>query len=358
MAARGKAQKARKSRDRKLASAINQVSEFLSSRVSKVKANKSKYLRKALGLLVVALIVSAAWSSIEEFLHEDNITSLVESFGAFGPLALGLIQVLQVIVAVIPGDFLIVVAGKVYGFVGGFWLNMVSTVIACLAAFFIARWSGRTVVEKLVPAKVLDKWMKVVDEKGSVIFVVTFLVPVFPADAMNFVAGLSQISPKKFLLVSIIGRMPKIFLMTLVSSGLQLSPMTWLVIGLVLLASVLLYSVYRRKKKKKTLALAQNGKELAMNEEKDGMENEIGQNSAQKVERSELVAKAAWAALMLLVSIGLILGASAGNMALSLVWPVLLLPILSAVKALCVVVCRVAGSPTNSASAESVQGVM
>jgi uncharacterized membrane protein YdjX (TVP38/TMEM64 family) len=337
MAEAGKTQNKSRSRDRKLASAINRVSEFLGQRISKVKANKSKYLRKALGLLVVALIVSAAWSSIEEFLQEDNITSLVESFGAFGPLALGLIQVLQVIVAVIPGDFLIVVAGKVYGFVGGFWLNMVSTVIACLAAFFIARWSGRTVVEKMVPAKVLDKWMKVVDEKGSVIFVVTFLVPVFPADAMNFVAGLSQI---------------------LVSSGLQLSPMTWLVMGLVVLASVLLYSVCRNKKRKKMLALAQNGKELAMNEEKNGMESEVGQNLAQNVERSELVAKAAWAALMLLVSIGLILGAKAGNMALSLVWPVLVLPILSAVKALCVLLCRVGGSPVESASAEGVQVVM
>jgi hypothetical protein len=95
-----------------------------------------------------------------------------------------------------------------------------------------------------------------------------------------------------------------------------------------------------------------------MNEEKDGMENEIGQNLAQNVERSELVAKAAWAALMLLVSIGLILGAKAGNMALSLVWPVLVLPILSAVKALCVLLCRVAGSPVESASAEGVQVVM
>lgn len=354
MAEAGKSQKNKRPRDRKLASAINGVSEFLSRRVSKVKANKSKYLRKALVLLVAALIVSAAWSSIKDFLQADNITRMVEELGAFGPLALALFQILQVIVAVIPGDFLIVVAGKVYGFAGGFWINMVSTVIACFVAFFIARWSGRKVVERLVPAKVLDKWMKMVDEKGSVIFVITFLVPVFPADAMNFVAGLSQISPKKFFLVSVIGRMPKIFLMTLVSSGLQLSPLTWLLIGLVLLASLLLYSVYRSKKKRLVQAQARDGKELAMNEEKYGMESE----GSQRVERSELVVKAAWATLMFLVSIALLLGAKAGNMALSLVWPVLLLPILSAVKTLCVVVCQAAGGPAKSASAEIVQEVM
>lgn len=355
MAKAGKTQKRNRPGDRKLSSAMSQVSEFLARNLSKVKENKSKYLRKALVLLVVALVVSAAWGSIEEFLQEDNITSMVESFGAFGPLALGLIQILQVIVAVIPGDFLIVVAGKVYGFAGGFWLNMVSTVIACFVAFFIARWSGRQVVERMVPPQVLDKWMKVVDEKGSAIFVVTFLVPVFPADAMNFVAGLSQISPKKFFLVSVIGRMPKIFLMTLISSGIQLSPLSWLVIGLVVLASVLLYLVYRSRKVRKMQALVQSGKELAMNEQMNEMESKV---LSQKVEGSELVAKAAWAGLMILVSLALIAGSKAGNMALSLVWPVLLLPILSAVKALCVLVCRVAHTQESSPSAKSTQGAM
>jgi uncharacterized membrane protein YdjX (TVP38/TMEM64 family) len=331
-------QEMRRPRDRKLESAINRVSEVVQSALSKVKDNKRKYLRKALVLLVAALIISAAWSSISDFLQMENITRIVQDLGVFGPVLLGLIQILQVIVAVIPGDFLIVVAGKVYGFTGGFWLNMVSTIIACFVAFFIARWAGRKVVERMVPAKVLDKWMNVVDEKGSVFFVISFLIPVFPADAMNFVAGLSQISPKKFFLVSVIGRMPKIFLMTLLSSGLQLSPITWMVIGLALVAGLLMYLVYRNRKKRKLLAQYSEGKELAMNEDKCGLKNEV----SQKVEGSELAAKAAGAALVLLVSIGLMFGARAGNMALSLVWPVLLLPVLSAIKTLCTLLCQLA----------------
>jgi uncharacterized membrane protein YdjX (TVP38/TMEM64 family) len=335
----------RRPRDRQLASAINRVSELVKNAISKVKENKSKFLRKALVLLVAALIVSAAWGSIKDFLQMENITRIVKETGVFGPILLGLIQVIQVIVAVIPGDFLIIVAGKVYGFVGGFWINMVSTLIACFVAFFIARWAGRKVVERMIPAKVLDKWMKVVDEKGSIFFVISFLVPVFPADAMNFVAGLSQITPKKFLLVSIIGRLPKIFLMTLLSSGLKLSPMVWLAIGLALVAGVIVYLIYRNRKKRMVLAQYPNGKELAMNEEKHGLEDE----GSQKVEGSEFAAKAAVAVLVLLVTIALILEAQAGNMVLSLVWPVLLLPLLSALKSLCTVLCRFASLSANPA---------
>jgi uncharacterized membrane protein YdjX (TVP38/TMEM64 family) len=328
-------QELRGPRDRKLASAINAVSGLIESAVSKVKENKSKWLRRAIVLLVAVLVISTAWSSIKDFLQMENITRMVEEIGVFGPILLALIQVLQVIVAVIPGDFLIVVAGKVYGFAGGFSINLVSTLIACFVAFFIARLSGRKVVERMVPAKVLDKWMDVVDEKGSVFFVISFLVPVFPADAMNFVAGLSQISPKKFFLVCVIGRLPKIFLGTLLGSGLQLSPIVWLAIGLMLVAGVIVYLVYRNRKRK-VLAQYQDRKELAMNEDKCGLENEI----SHKVEGSELAAKAAVATLVLLVSVALIFGAKAGNMALSLVWPVLLLPILSAIKTLCVLLCR------------------
>ena len=91
-----------------------------------------------------------------------------------------------------------------------------------------------------------------------------------------------------------------------------------------------------------------------MNEELYAMESD----RSQKVERGELAAKASGAILMLLVSIGLMLGAKAGNMALSLVWPVLLLPILSSVKTLGVVLCRVTGCNDESAPVESVQGVM
>lgn len=102
-------------------------------------------------------------------------------------------------------------------------------------------------------------------------------------------------------------------------------------------------------------ALVQSGKELAMNEQMNEMESKV---LSQKVEGSELVAKAAWAGLMILVSLALIAGSKAGNMALSLVWPVLLLPILSAVKALCVLVCRVAHTQESSPSAKSTQGAM
>ena len=76
----------------------------------------------------------------------------------------------------------------------------------------------------------------------------------------------------------------------------------------------------------------------------DGEKKELENRGSQKLDVSEFAAKFAGAVLVLLVSTALIAGARAGNMTLSLVWPILLLPVLSAFKALAGLICQLAGT--------------
>jgi len=62
--------------------------------------------------------------------------------------------------------------------------------------------------------------------------------------------------------------------------------------------------------------------------------NKLEDRASQKLDVSEFALKFAGAVLAVLISTALIAGARVGNMALSLVWPILLLPLLSAFKAL------------------------
>ncbi|MEJ2750233.1 MAG: hypothetical protein P8183_20345, partial [Anaerolineae bacterium] len=60
-------------------------------------------------------------------------------------------------------------------------------------------------------------------------------LPAFPTDGMNFIAGLSGSSPRKFLAANFLGRLPSAILLTLIGShGLQFSTATW--VGILLLA--------------------------------------------------------------------------------------------------------------------------
>lgn len=237
----------RRSREREGSVSIPDLSHKLKDGITQIWKKRGQWLPKAVCLAIAVLIISGAWNSIKDFLQEDELIEMLKDMGALGPILLSVIQLLQVVIAVIPGDIFIIVAGKVYGLLGGFSINILSTIVASLIAFTVARCAGREAIDRLVPAKVLDRWMGVVEKRGSMFFIISFLVPIFPADVMNFVAGLSEISHKKFLMVCILGRAPKIMIGTMLgSSALVLSPTGWLTVGCIIACVAVAYLIWRR----------------------------------------------------------------------------------------------------------------
>lgn len=204
-------------------------------------------------LLRITLIVAAVlsvyvilWKSGHPIIQmfslvgqQTAVSAQLKAIGTWGPLALAVFHVMQVLVAVIPGHAFLVAAGYVYGFPTGLLINYLSIVAASQIAFFLARWAGRPLVSYLAPASVLDRWYEISERQGFSFFIIAFLLPVFPTDAMNFVAGLSKLSGRRFLAASMLGRLPGIVLLTLIGShGLRMSPLAWVSMGVV---SVSLY---------------------------------------------------------------------------------------------------------------------
>ena len=181
------------------------------------------------------LMLAAAWltrDTIAEFMlllsDQEAVSASIQSFGVWGPLVLGLAQMVQVLVAFIPGHVFVIAGGYIYGFPAGFALNLFCVVTASQLAYSLARWAGRPVVNRLAPPEQLDKWQAIADKQGFMFFTITFILPVFPTDAMNFVAGLSGLSPRRFLAANILGRVPHSLVLTLIGShGLELSPFAW-----------------------------------------------------------------------------------------------------------------------------------
>jgi uncharacterized membrane protein YdjX (TVP38/TMEM64 family) len=171
------------------------------------------------------------WDLLQIIGDRHAVTTYLSQFGSGGPLVLGLVLVLQVIVALIPGHILMVGAGYVYGFVPAFCLNLLCTVGGSQLAFLLARRAGRPVIERLAPADALDKWQQASVQKGLYFFMLAFMLPVFPADVMNYVAGLSALPARHFFIANLVGRAPGVLLLTAAGAyGFQLSVGTWLTI--------------------------------------------------------------------------------------------------------------------------------
>jgi uncharacterized membrane protein YdjX (TVP38/TMEM64 family) len=164
----------------------------------------------------------------------ESVAAYLDQFGVLAPLLLGIILVLQVIVAAIPGHALMVGGGYVFGFMPAFCLSLSMTVLGSQIGFMLARWAGRPLVEKLAPVDLLDKWYAVSAKKGLIFFMVAFMLPIFPADVMNYIAGLSSLSARRFFVANLIGRLPGVILMTAIGAyGFQLSLSAWIGIAVV-----------------------------------------------------------------------------------------------------------------------------
>lgn len=187
-------------------------------------------------IIVTGLLIAAAVWLVREPIAElmvllsdqEAVSARIQSYGVWAPLVLGVAQMVQVLVAFIPGHVFVIAAGYIYGFPAGFALNLFCVVSASQLAYSLARWAGRPLVNRLAPPEQIDKWEAIAEKQGFLFFTIAFILPVFPTDAMNFVAGLSGLSPRRFLAANVLGRVPHSVVLTLIGShGLELSPFTW-----------------------------------------------------------------------------------------------------------------------------------
>ena len=213
---------------------------------SQLLTNPKNWLLAALVILVLGGIYWLGHQQLADFLafiaDRERFSAYIHSFGLLGPVVLILLQIAQVLLAVFPGYASIVGAGYIYGLPLGYLLNLGSIVLASQLAFGIARYLGRPVVVRLAPAELIDRWDGVARRHGFPFFLTAFFLPIFPADTMNYVGGLTAISGKKFFVASLLGRAPACLFLTAMGAystelaALGLPSWTWLLIALFCIA--------------------------------------------------------------------------------------------------------------------------
>ncbi len=170
-------------------------------------------MKKFLSFMLVVMIAAALWelrqpivNTMAWFGNREAVTTYIEQAGAWGPAVLFILFVLQVFIAFIPGQALMVACGYLYGFWGGFLLSWVSLVAGGEVAYVLARRYGRPFAEKWISPGVLESWNRAAAGQGIVFFAISLVMPLVPNDAMCYVAGLGNISRPRFFAANMLGR--------------------------------------------------------------------------------------------------------------------------------------------------------
>src|SRR5215216_3793841 len=157
-------------------------------------------------LFLLQLFREPLVSMMQWFRDPKAVSAAVQQSGVWGPTILFVLFVLQVFFAFIPGQALMIASGYIYGFIGGMLITWISLVIGGQAAFWLARRYGRRFAEKWIASAVLDRLDNQAAGQSIGFFAITLVLPLFPNDAMCYVAGLGKIPSRRFLIANMLGR--------------------------------------------------------------------------------------------------------------------------------------------------------
>lgn len=212
-------------------------------------SHKNRNIGIAIKILFVVCCVGLLFVYSKDIYELFTNTSLLkEILVKLGPIAwIGflVINIVQVIVAPVPGPAISVLGGFLFGFWKGLLLNLIGTVIGSIIAFLLARWLGKPLVDKFVSGRTKEFLEKATTRRGVKSLVLIFLLPFLPSDALCFFAGLSPIKFKTFLTIVSFCRVPGLAVASMTGSGLiDLPIIAWVAIGAI--ASLLLVFYWYR----------------------------------------------------------------------------------------------------------------
>lgn len=214
-------------------------------KIKDIKLTKKQIIWFIIFIFIIAAFIAiyfvgkhVGWFSIFE--SEESLKEYVSSFGVLAPLAFFLLQFFQVIFAPIPGGLTTVVGGMLFGFGYGFLISFTAVFVGSVLAFYIGRWFGRPLVERIAGKEAVEKYLYTVSLRHRVMLFLMFLLPFFPDDIICMVAGLSAMRIRTFILIILFSRPCGFAIFAFIgSNALSLPYWIWIILGI--LAILLVY---------------------------------------------------------------------------------------------------------------------
>lgn len=141
----------------------------------------------------------------------ENLREYLQSAGLWMPIFYVLLQFLQVIILPIPGIVSTAVGVSLFGAFKTLLFSFFGIFLGSIVAFFVGRKWGYKAVAWMVGEETLERWRGKLKGKDYTFLTLMFLLPLFPDDVLCFLAGLSSMSNKFFLIMIAITRFISIF---------------------------------------------------------------------------------------------------------------------------------------------------
>lgn len=173
--------------------------------------------------LGISIALTIYFINLGVFKDLDSLRGLVGDSIISGPIIFILIQILQVVIPIIPGGISTAAGVLLFGPYAGFIYNYVGICIGSIIIFLLGRRYGKPFILSMISDKTYNKYIGWLDNQNRFekLFALAIFLPVAPDDALCLMAGLTNISVKKFTWIILLAKPLSIFLysMALIYGG-------------------------------------------------------------------------------------------------------------------------------------------
>lgn len=170
-------------------------------------------------ILIPLLLILFCRDTVLSVEFWNHLPSRVAKYPVTGFLILTLLQVIQVVICIIPGQPIQLASSYMYGIFGGYCIAIIGAALGCLITYWLAYVLGTDAMHIIFGEENVRNYVhKLNSGKALTIVFFLYLVPGLPKDILSYIAGISDVDCKTFLLVSTLGRSPGVLGSLLIGS--------------------------------------------------------------------------------------------------------------------------------------------
>lgn len=229
------------------------------------KLNKAKTLKLTALILIIAILLIATiymipiMKKINTTEGQSQLKEKITNTGITGILILFGLELVQVVLAILPGEPIEILAGICFGPIWGTIFLMISIFIVTALIYFFVKKYGRDFIYEFFPKEKVNKLENSKlfkdPQKIETVMALLFLIPGTPKDLLVYIGGLLPIKTSRFLLLATLLRFPSIISSTIAGDKLlqgkwQVSIMTYVITFVI--TFIIIYIVNKFDKNKIT----------------------------------------------------------------------------------------------------------
>ena len=218
-----------------------------------MKRSRASILLSIISAVFIALTVLGIWLMREYLQDPEVVREKIGEHYLLGALAMVLISAVQVIVALIPGEFVEIAAGYVFGSWVGSLLCLGGIVLGSCTTIILVRKFGSRFVYAFYSKEKIDALPIISDPpKRNLLTFLLFVIPGTPKDLFTYAIGLTDMSIPLYIALTTAARFPSVILSTLSGNAVGTRDYTLAVVFVIITAIVsgvglLIYNVFSKK---------------------------------------------------------------------------------------------------------------